>query len=60
MKMLENLKSIVAVLVFGFSVGVSLIAYAHANFATKEIIVMISDRLERIENKLDQAMLRTP
>lgn len=37
-------------------IGVLLISYAHANFVTKDLMVLIIDRLNRIESKIDNSL----
>jgi hypothetical protein len=38
----------------GVAVAFSAIVYAHANFVTKDVFVLVLQKLDKIENKLDR------
>lgn len=44
--------------VYVLLLGAGLVAYAHANFPTKDILHMIVERLDRIENKVDNIKIK--
>lgn len=49
----ENVKFTVSILVFGFTLGTALIAYAHANFTSKEAMSLVLEAVNRVETKVN-------
>jgi hypothetical protein len=45
--------------VFALGLGGTMIAYAHSNFATKDVTRIILDRLVSIESKLDNYIINS-